>query len=236
MKTRAPLLLTVMAMLYATGCATAPQAWNVSSTPQTTAAVEPYRLGPPDVLVLRADGADEFDGLEVTLDADGRVELPLLGELMLEGLTVDEAEALLSREADFYYPDTEISLGVAEYASRQVFVFGEVNQSGPVSFNGRTTVLDALASAGLTDEADASGVLILVVQADGSLVLRERFDLAQALLGDAETANPLLRDGEVVFVPPMTEAFNTPSVSAISPHDAGRGGRLGAHGGSPVSR
>jgi polysaccharide biosynthesis/export protein len=167
-------------LLFATvvACATTPRRPAPSATPPTaavtlpTSAAEPtpspdYRVGPGDVLEVEVFGNPDLSRIP-TVQTNGMVALPLLGEVAVAGLTLAEVKArltdLLGRD---YLVNPQVDVRVKEYQSQFVTVLGEVSTPGRRPLRGtQTRLIDVLVEAGgLTPRA--SGELV-VNRADGT--------------------------------------------------------------------
>ncbi len=88
------------------------------------------------------------------LDRDGRIEMPLLGDVAAYGLTPDELSArLVARLADGYLRDPRVE--VATLRPRPFFVLGDVHRPGSYAHRPGMTVAEAIATAGGSLDPDA---------------------------------------------------------------------------------
>ncbi len=110
-------------------------------------AAAPYRIGAGDRIAIEVLEQPALSG-EVLLQADGTVRLPRVGAVMLGGLTLPEAEALLTAQLKkaLGLSDPDVSIGIAAY--RPVFVIGDVERPGAYAFSPGMTLLHAIALAG----------------------------------------------------------------------------------------
>lgn len=107
-----------------------------------------YRVGPGDVLEFNVPGRPDLSRLP-TVQTTGRVFLPVLNEVPVEGLTVGDIRARVTRlfaERDVVVPAIEVR--VREYHSHFVWVRGEVNRAGRKPLRAGTRLVDALVEAG----------------------------------------------------------------------------------------
>ena len=105
-----------------------------------------YVLGSGDHLRVIVYGEDNLSG-EFFIGGNGKVSLPLLGDVQAAGLTTqafqDEIQQYLS---DGYLKDPKVSAEVLNY--RPFFILGEVSRPGQYPFTNGLTVLNAVATAG----------------------------------------------------------------------------------------
>jgi polysaccharide export outer membrane protein len=109
-------------------------------------------LGANDVIKVQVFG-EEALSTETRVSGDGKIALPLLGVLEIQGLTVKETEQLITKHlADGYLKHPRVSIYITRY--RNFFVSGEVNRPGGYAYEDGLTVLKAVTLAGgLTDKA-----------------------------------------------------------------------------------
>jgi polysaccharide export outer membrane protein len=95
-----------------------------------------------------------------TVEADGTVNLPMLGKIPVEGMTIEQAEDSIRSVAKQYLKDATIKVRVLNY---KVTVLGEVKTPGIYyNFNNYITVFDAIGLAqGTTDYALLKNVLVM---------------------------------------------------------------------------
>jgi polysaccharide export outer membrane protein len=159
-----------------------------------------YRVGPKDLLEISVFGADELSRT-VRVSEDGKVTLPLLGEVLVDGLTKSELEKKLADLlGEKYVQNPQVTVFIREYQSKRVSVLGAVEKPGPYQLLGRLTLMQIVSEAGgLT--RDAGSVIIIIRQlADGtSTSLRISID-DLFLKGDAKLNVPL-EAGDIVNIP-----------------------------------
>ena len=128
---------------------------------QDREAVE-YKIGAKDLLDISVFGLEELNKT-VRVSEEGKISLPLLGEIAVEGLTRAELEIKLSQLLEEkYLQDPQVTVFIREYQSKRVFLLGAVEHPGPYELLGRTTLLQVISQAGgLTNEA---GDEILVIR------------------------------------------------------------------------
>ena len=153
-----------------------------------------YRLGSGDVVELYCMDIPELNR-RYALGPDGKLTLPGVGIISLNGLPREQAERKIEGLLTAYI-NPHVNLLVQEYNNNRVSVLGEVQWPGLYNFPGRTLLLDALAKAkGLTDKADMHGCT--VVRGNGMVIEIDLYDLLRR--GDRSLNIPLLPD-DAVFV------------------------------------
>jgi polysaccharide export outer membrane protein len=135
MRTVRPAILVAVIVIFLVG-ATAGQAGGVPN----------YLLGAGDRIVVTVFGHEDLSG-EFELDGQGRIALPLIGEVALSRQTLRQAER---RIVDLLKPDylvnPRVSIQVTNY--RPFYILGEVNRPGSYPYVNGLTVVQAVAIAG----------------------------------------------------------------------------------------
>ncbi|MCW8141460.1 MAG: polysaccharide export protein [Planctomycetota bacterium] len=187
-----PLLLAALALLA--GCA---------GLPAPPAAAEPppveLRLGPGDRVRVSVWGEEKLQhDLEVA--PDGAIAFPLIGDVAVVGLTLDELRIELAQRIKALVVDPVVSVGLLETRSAVVHVAGEVVRPGVVSFVRGASVLGAVQAAGGFLPATADLQAVRVVRDRMGERQAYEVDLEAVLAGEAPDA--WLVPGDVVYVPP----------------------------------
>jgi len=159
-----------------------------------------YRVGPKDLLRFTVT---EVPSLNVTtrVDPTGRVTLPLMGALEVDGLTVVEiGNKLRDLLESRYVQKATVSVLVEEYLARSVSLVGAVARPGPVGMADRLTLLDALFAAGSLRE-DHGGVIQVVRRASNGVSAQIEIPIGGLIEeADARLDIPLAPD-DVVRIP-----------------------------------
>ena len=135
--------------------------------PRIPVATMNYRVFPPDVLLISSENMVELKpelerrGLTVPVRPDGKVNLPLLGEVFVAGMTIKEIERALLRAASEYYSEATLAVDIIGYNSQSYYVFGQVQSPGRIQWTGRDTLLDALAKTIYLDTAWPERIIIV---------------------------------------------------------------------------
>jgi polysaccharide export outer membrane protein len=126
------------------------------------AAVAPqlaYRLDVADKVRLIVYNEPTLSG-EFTVNSDGVLSLPLVGDVKVRGLTTSEAISETTKKfADGYLRDPKVSIDVLTY--RPFYILGEVTKPGEYPYSNGLTVMNAVATAsGFTYRANKGNVFI----------------------------------------------------------------------------
>jgi protein involved in polysaccharide export with SLBB domain len=158
--------LQAIAILAATVCfGTTAFAQNDQSlrmadvAPDMVAGATNYHLGTGDKIRVIVYGEDDLGG-EFSVDGNGYVSLPLIGQVKASGMAAPDLELQITNKlADGYVNNPKVSVEVTAY--RPFYVIGQVNKPGEYPFVNDMTVLNAVALAGgYTDQADDEDVYV----------------------------------------------------------------------------
>jgi polysaccharide export outer membrane protein len=138
----------------------------------------------------------------VTIRPDGKISLPLIGEIYVVGSTPAEVQASLVEKMDEYVDGAarNVFVIVEQVNSYQVSVMGEVNKPGRYKIQGSTMVLDVLSEAGgLTEFASES--MIVIFRRVGNGMTRIPFNYRELVAGKRDQDLVFVQPGDIVLVP-----------------------------------
>jgi polysaccharide export outer membrane protein len=112
-------------------------------------AVEPnkYLIGPEDVLFIKVWRENDFT-LPMAVRPDGKITMPLIGEVQAAGETPLELTKALTGLLTKYINNPDVTVLITEVRSKKYYIIGEVNRQGSFALVTPTTVLEALSNAG----------------------------------------------------------------------------------------
>jgi len=107
-----------------------------------------YVLGPNDQILIREPQAEEINEKPFRIDADGNINLPLLGRIRVAGMTQQELEADLDRRLREYIREPQAIVVVTQFRSEPVFFVGAFRTPGIYPLQGRRTLVEMLTAVG----------------------------------------------------------------------------------------
>lgn len=166
-----------------------------------------YRLTVTDR--IRVSIFQEDDLAEISrIDARGNINLKLVGEIHVAGLTVNEAQHAIEQAYidGRYLRNPQATVSVEEYAPREVSIQGQIKAPGRylLPIESTYSIVELVTKAGgLTDIAKGTNVVVTRVLPDGS---KKTFtvDVESIIRGKnttKETHSLLLEPGDIVYVP-----------------------------------
>jgi polysaccharide export outer membrane protein len=179
-----------------------------------------YRVGPEDVLKVQVARHEEMGG-EVVVLPDGRVMLPVVGQLSVVGLTVEQIRDQVAQGLRKKLVSPEVSVSVVRPRPQRIFVSGAVKTPQPLDLKDGWRVTEALANAGgLTVRPEVARGTIFRLP-DQNLPL----NLAGIYVDQDPTANLRLQPGDVIDIQeaPTVRIFVTGQVQKPGMMDLTRG-------------
>lgn len=143
------------------GCYNADEVKQFLLKPRRQVSGLEYRVYPPDMISIDSLHVQEIQGVRQRVRPDGKINLPLLGEISVAGKTPSEIEKLLTEAAKDYYEQVDATVQVVGYNSQRFYVFGHVSSPGPFAWTGHDTLLDVLSMARPTSMAWPERIIVV---------------------------------------------------------------------------
>ena len=169
--------------------------------PGTPATQSPgYRIGPEDVLAISVWDNKDVDNV-VFVRPDGKVSLPIVGEVQAGGLTVGELIDKLNEEYGRSIKGAQVTVIVKEIRSRTVFFVGGFGKAGAMQLTQELSLLQGISvMGGVTPAGDLEAAFVL---RDGKPI---PVNLGRLMKGDI-SQNLTLQPGDTVVVPIADVAY-----------------------------
>jgi len=170
------------------------------AAPLASAATTDYRLMPGDKLRVEVyKDAQLSQSLQIR--PDGKVTLPLLGDIVATDLTPIQLRDRIATGLKEYVTNPVVTVIVVEASPVMVYVMGEVMHPGAIPMRGQMTVLQALALAGGFREFANTKNIRILRKAAGVLKTVETipFNYNEAVKGNSTPV--FLSPGDMVVVP-----------------------------------
>jgi polysaccharide export outer membrane protein len=154
--------------------------------------ISEFRLSREDVIEVSVWKEPELSRT-MPIRPDGKVTMPLIGEVQAEGLKPQELEQNVQKALTSYVRDPHVTVIVHDVNGARVFVTGMVGHPGSFPLRNSMNVLQALALAGgLAEFADRGGIAVL--HADGKRLEVDYDDLVNG------RSRVTLAPGDIVVV------------------------------------
>lgn len=160
-------------------------------------AVDPktYVIGAQDVLSIKVWREQDFTGL-YTVRPDGKITLPLIGDVQASGLTPERLGDQLKQGLSNYINSPDVSVSLQTVGSKKFYITGEVNRPGEYVLAIPTKVFDALSNSGGFRDFANKKKIIIIRGTD-----RLKFNYQDILKGKNLEQNIFLENGDTVVVP-----------------------------------
>ncbi|MGJ5820175.1 polysaccharide biosynthesis/export family protein [Paludibaculum fermentans] len=153
-----------------------------------------YKIGAEDVLNIRVWREGDLSG-NVVVRPDGKITVPLAGEMEAAGLTPEQLTARVAEALSKFLTKPEVIISVVSVMSKRYYLSGNVGRSGPAPLVTPTTILQALSSAGLGQWAKKGKIIIM------RGTERIKFNYDDVIKGKHLEQNIYLQDGDHIYVP-----------------------------------
>src|ERR1035437_904533 len=177
---------------------------SAQPSPAAEAATKPHDntfvIGNDDVLAINVWKEPDISR-SVPVRSDGKISLPLAGEIQATGRTPLKLEQDIAATLKSYIAEPEVTVIVQQINSQKFNILGLVNKPGSYVINNSATVLDAIAVAGgFRDFAKKKSVYVLRQNADGSQT-RIPFNYKEVVKGQNPDQNIKLQPRDTIVVP-----------------------------------
>lgn len=159
-----------------------------------------YRIGAGDVLQIVVWKEPDVSLAGTVVRVDGKITVPLIGEVNVAGLTPTELKEFLVEKFSPYINNPVVTVDAKEIHSRKAYMVGNVKKEGPISLMQPMTVLQAINEAGGLGEWANKKKIYVLRNIDGKQV-KLPFDYNAAIKGQHLEQNVTLLPGDTIVVP-----------------------------------
>lgn len=181
-----------------------PEAKRAESRAEKKALIvtDDYIIGPEDILEISVWRNPDLSR-EVMVRPDGRISLPLIGDVKAVGLTTSELRDDIKEQLKAYKENPTVAIVVRAVNSYYFYTQGAVGNTGKIPLLSRTTLIQAITLAGgLAPDAVRSRITIFRLGRDGSAPGKIVVSYDDIILRGAE--NIVLKPGDTLVVPSET--------------------------------
>lgn len=166
--------------------------------------VEPtqYKINAGDVLSVYVWNEESVSQKDILVRPDGRISIPIIGETVVAGKTIEVVKQELSERLSTILIDKPVvTVSVSQLSGNTVFVLGKVARPGQFMILGRLDVTQALALAGGTTTFAKEGDIKVLRRNQDGVQKSIDFDYRKIESGKNLEENILIQSGDVVIVP-----------------------------------
>lgn len=163
-----------------------------------------YILGPEDVLEITVWRNVDLSKT-VTVRPDGKISLPLIGDVSAVGKTTVQLADEISGKLKEYKENPQVTILVKEVNSYAIYVLGEVAHPGKFPLKSKTTLLQAVTVAGgFTATAARNKIVVFRFAKDGTSQIKIKASYDDIVLREGSNQNIELKPGDQIVVPSET--------------------------------
>ncbi|TPW20031.1 MAG: polysaccharide export outer membrane protein [Elusimicrobia bacterium] len=160
-----------------------------------------YRISPADLLEVSVYQEKDLDR-KVRVSPDGVITMPLAGTVKVAGLGVVEAEKAVTDRLKRFFIAPQVSIFIAEYGNKQIYVLGEVSKPGsyPLPTEAGLTVIEAITLAGGFSQYAAPD-RTRIIRKSGGTSANIPIDISAVTKRGDKSKDLQLEPNDVVYVP-----------------------------------
>jgi polysaccharide export outer membrane protein len=171
-----------------------------------------YHIHPGDQLDITFFYTPEYNAIAVPVRPDGKIQLPLVGEFPIAGMTPLQASDSLKQKYTKVLKNPDLAVVVKSFGANTVVVQGEVHQPAAIPLVAGETLLQVIGRAGgFNGQADMSKVTV-VRHATGGTPLSITLDVRMALRGLDTSVDIPIMAGDVIYVPVLNGKLSDPTL------------------------
>ena len=165
-----------------------------------------YILGPADSISINLTDTDDLDNTYL-IDQEGMIDLPFVGKVKLDGLTLNEAQNILIEVVKDFYKNPDLQINIEEFNSSKVYIVGAVRNQKTIKLDQKPIkLIEAAIEANFNPSAQdklfgTKGFL----RRDNEVY---KINLANAFNGTDEKENFYLKKDDVIFIDRNSDAIH----------------------------
>ncbi|MDC3026184.1 polysaccharide biosynthesis/export family protein [Candidatus Pelagibacter sp.] len=165
-----------------------------------------YILGPADSISINLTDTDDLDNTYL-IDQDGMIDLPFIGKVKLDNLTLNQAQNILVEVIQDFYKNPDLQINIEEFNSSKVYIVGAVRNQKTIQLDQKPIkLIEAAIQANFNPSAadklfGTKGFL----RRDNSVY---KIDLTNAFSGTDEKENFYLKKDDVIFIDRNSDAIH----------------------------
>ena len=165
-----------------------------------------YVLGASDTVSINLTDTDDLDGTYL-IDEMGMIDLPFIGKVKLDNLTLNDAQNILQKVIQNFYKNPDLQINIEEFNSSKVYVVGAVRNQITIELNQKPIrLIEAAIQANFNPSAadklyGTKGLL----RRDSKVY---KIDLLNAFQNNDERENFYLKKDDVLFIDRNSDAIH----------------------------
>lgn len=158
-----------------------------------------YRIGPGDIIQIYVYQYEQFNSTS-PVGPDGKITIPLLGDIVADGRTKSELKKDISDRLSKYIKEgADVTVSITQYNSKKISIFGRVTNPRTITFSSIPSLLEVIVQAIPTPDADLTAVKI--IPADRSVRNPIIVNISDVLQTGDTSKLPVLHSGDTIYIP-----------------------------------
>ena len=165
-----------------------------------------YILGPADSISINLTDTDDLDNTYL-IAQDGMIDLPFIGKIKLDGLTLNQAQSILVDIIKDFYKNPDLQIKIEDFNSSKVYIVGAVRNQKTIKLDQKPVkLIEAAIEANFNPSAEdkMSGTKGFL-RRDNKVY---KINLANAFSGTDERENFYLKKDDVIFIDRNSDAIH----------------------------
>ena len=164
-----------------------------------------YVLGPSDIINIDLTDTDDLDGV-YKIDQKGMIDLPFIGKIKLDELTINETQNILLQVIQNFYKNPDLQIDIEEFNSSKVYVVGAVRNQVTITLNQKPiTIIEAAIQSNFNPTAGKNLGTKGLLRRNGKVY---KINLTNAFKSKDEKENFYLKKNDVIFIDKNTDSIH----------------------------
>ncbi len=165
-----------------------------------------YILGAADSISIDLTDTDDLDNIYL-IDQDGMIDLPFIGKVKLDGLTINEAQNILIDIISDFYKNADLQIKIEEFNSSKIYIVGAVRNQKTIKLDQKPIrLIEAAIEANFNPSSQdkifgTKGFL----RRDNEVY---KINIANAFSGSDDKENFFLKKNDVIFIDRNSDAIH----------------------------
>ena len=161
------------------------------------ASIDPneYKVGPGENIFISISGIEEIN-LDLFVSIENYLFIPKVGGVNLKDLSLAQAKEKIKATLEKYYKDVEIFITLGNLKKNKIFIVGDVLNPKSLMIESNTRLFDVLLDTVTFNKTSN----FRDIQIKNSAGIIKHCDFLSFLRNGDKTDNPLLNDGDVIFI------------------------------------
>lgn len=190
---------SVVLVIFAAFCPLSFPADESDQASEDPELISEYIIGAGDVIQVTVWQYDEF-GTTVTVGPDGRIAIPVLGDMFAAGYTREDLKKNITEMLTrFVREGAEVTVSVLQFNSQKIHIFGALENPRTITFSTAPPFLEVVIQSQFTPDADLESVTIFPEEV--STRKSVKIDVAELLRTGNTAQLPKLYPGDRIYIP-----------------------------------